>query len=95
MGTPANVSTGTGGVADRQLDVRGRDCPVPALEARRVLDGMPHGQVLEVQATDPLAGVDLQVLCDRLGHDLLSAAEQAGVLYIRIRVSRARRAGAG
>ena len=74
-------------IVDRSLDVRGRDCPVPALEARRVLDQMQPGQVLEVQATDPLAAVDLQILCERLGHEPLGHAEQAGVLRFRIRVS--------
>ncbi|MFP4208327.1 MAG: sulfurtransferase TusA family protein [Wenzhouxiangella sp.] len=80
---------------DRQLDVRGRDCPIPALEARRCLDEMLAGQVLEVLASDPLAEVDLQILCDRLGHEWLGAREQSGALAIRIRVSEARRAGAG
>ncbi len=80
---------------DRQLDVRGHDCPVPALQARGCLDAMEAGQVLEVLATDPLAEVDLQILCDRLGHELIAARQHSGELAIRIRVSGARRAGAG
>lgn len=79
---------------DRQLDVRGHDCPVPALQARRCLDAMLPGQVLEVLATDALAALDLQILCDRLGHELLTTHEHAGELAIRIRVSEALQAGA-
>ncbi|MFW5815227.1 MAG: sulfurtransferase TusA family protein [Wenzhouxiangella sp.] len=91
QGSPANVHPGV----DRQLDVRGHDCPVPALEARRCLDNMRPGRVLEVLTTDPLAELDLQILCDRLGHELLARRERAGELAIRIRVSGSRRAGAG
>ncbi len=80
---------------DRLLDVRGHDCPVPALQTRQYLDRMQPGQVLEVQVTDPLAPVDLQVLCDRLGHDLIKSQERCGVWSVRIRVSSGRRADAG
>ena len=76
--------------ADRCLDVSGELCPVPALEARRCLDAMQPGQVLTVIATDPLAAVDLQILCDRLGHELLASSQVGAALEVRIRVSSAR-----
>jgi tRNA 2-thiouridine synthesizing protein A len=80
--------------SDHWLDVRGQDCPIPALEARRCLDAMAPGQILEVLATDPLAELDLQILCDRLGHTLLGMQERNGELTLRIRVSELRRADA-
>lgn len=95
MKTPPGSPANTDPEFDRQLDVRGHDCPVPALQARRCLDAMTAGQVLEVLATDPLAELDLQILCERLGHELLATRERAGELAIRIRVSGSRRAGAG
>jgi tRNA 2-thiouridine synthesizing protein A len=80
---------------DEVLDVSGHECPVPAAEARRRLDAMAPGQVLEVIATDPLAAVDLQILCDRCGHALLGRRDSAGVLTVWIRVSPGHRPGAG
>lgn len=80
---------------DQVLDVRGHDCPVPATEARRRLDAMAPGQVLKVIATDPLAAVDLQILCDRLEHVLLGSREAAPELQVWIRVSSGRPPGAG
>lgn len=80
---------------DQTLDVSGELCPVPALEARRRLDAMAPGRVLRVLATDPLAAVDLQILCDRFGHVLLSSSEADGVLTVLIRVRTGRRPGAG
>jgi len=80
--------------SDHRLDVRGHDCPIPALEARRCLDAMASGQILQVVATDPLAELDLQILCDRLGHALLATQERGGELTLWIRVSESRQADA-
>lgn len=76
---------------DAVIDVSGLDCPVPATEARKRLDCMKPGQILEVIATDPLAAVDLQILCDRSGHVLLDSREQSKSLTVWIRVSAGRR----
>ncbi|HMA98763.1 MAG TPA: sulfurtransferase TusA family protein [Wenzhouxiangella sp.] len=89
---PQDSSTSTDSGADRRLDVRGHACPVPAVEARRCLDAMGPGQVLEVLATDPLAEMDLQILCDRLGHELLSTQVNDDEQVLKIRVSESRRA---
>ncbi len=37
----------------RQLDVRGTKCPVPIVRAKKEIDGMRAGEILEVLATDP------------------------------------------
>ncbi len=58
------------------LDVRGEFCPVPALKAKHELDAMPTGGQLKVWTTDPLAPVDLEVLCQRLGHRVISHLDQ-------------------
>lgn len=54
------------------LDVRGEFCPTPALKAKQSLAALPAGARLKVWTTDPLAPVDLEVLCDRLGYRLIS-----------------------
>lgn len=47
-------------MASRQLDVRGTKCPVPIFRAKKEIDGMQAGDVLEVLATDPGSVSDFQ-----------------------------------
>jgi len=44
----------------RQLDVKGTKCPVPIVRAKKEIDGMHAGDVLEVLATDPGSVQDFQ-----------------------------------
>jgi tRNA 2-thiouridine synthesizing protein A len=44
----------------RRLDVRGTKCPVPIVRAKKEIDGMQTGDVLEVVATDPGSMPDFQ-----------------------------------
>ena len=44
----------------RQLDVRGTKCPVPIVRAKKEIDAMRAGDVLEVLATDPGSVSDFQ-----------------------------------
>jgi len=45
---------------------------------------MTAGEILVVLATDPLAEMDLAILCDRLGHQLMDSSRSEGVIKIRI-----------
>jgi len=44
----------------RRLDVRGTKCPVPIVKAKKEIDTMHPGEVLEVLATDPGSVSDFQ-----------------------------------
>lgn len=68
---------------------------MPATMTASALKTMRPGQLLEVLATDPLAEVDLAVLCEMLGHELVSAARSEDALRILIRVSAGQRSDAG
>jgi TusA-related sulfurtransferase len=37
----------------KKLDVRGTKCPIPVVKAKKAIDAMAAGEVLEVTATDP------------------------------------------
>jgi tRNA 2-thiouridine synthesizing protein A len=39
--------------ADRELDVRGAQCPIPLIRARQEINQLQVGQTLKVIATDP------------------------------------------
>ena len=47
-------------MANRQLDVKGLKCPVPIVRAKKEIDVMQAGDVLEVLATDPGSVSDFQ-----------------------------------
>ena len=61
--------------ADRELDVRGLNCPLPTLRAKKVLGDLTTGQVLKVMATDPGSVKDFQAFCQQTGNELLQHAE--------------------
>jgi TusA-related sulfurtransferase len=47
-------------MANRQLDAKGLKCPVPIVRAKKEIDLMQPGDVLEVLATDPGSVSDFQ-----------------------------------
>ncbi|MGB0513634.1 MAG: sulfurtransferase TusA family protein [Wenzhouxiangellaceae bacterium] len=68
------------------IDAVGLMCPEPVFRARRALDALRSGQELELRADDPLAGLDLEVFCQRHGHSLRQIADlEGGVRVFKIR----------
>lgn len=63
------------------LDVKGLNCPMPLLKAKRTLNGMQDGESLRVFATDPGSMKDFTVFAKQAGHDLLEAFEEEGVYH--------------
>jgi tRNA 2-thiouridine synthesizing protein A len=59
---------------DSDLDVRGLNCPLPILRAKKALATMSSGQVLRVVATDPGSVRDFQAFSKQTGNELLSHA---------------------
>ncbi len=57
---------------DLELDVTELLCPLPVLKARKKLEAMPSGAVLQVIATDPMSAIDMPHFCTEQGHVLLS-----------------------
>ena len=57
---------------DRELDVRGLNCPLPILRAKKALTDLTAGQVLKVVATDPGSVKDFESFCRQTGNELLS-----------------------
>lgn len=58
---------------DRELDVRGLNCPLPILRTKKALAEMNSGQLLRVLATDPGAVRDFQAFARQTGNELLSS----------------------
>ena len=60
---------------DKDLDVRGLNCPLPVLRTKKALAELRGGQVLRVLATDPGSVKDFQAFAKQTGHQLLSHGE--------------------
>jgi tRNA 2-thiouridine synthesizing protein A len=56
---------------DRELDVRGLNCPMPILKTKKLLGELSSGQTLRVIATDPGSLRDFQAFARQTGHELL------------------------
>jgi TusA-related sulfurtransferase len=57
--------------ADKEIDTRGLNCPLPILRAKKALADMMQGQVLMVVSTDPGSNRDFQAFCRQTGNELL------------------------
>jgi tRNA 2-thiouridine synthesizing protein A len=52
-------------------DLKGLNCPLPVLKARKRLAAMPPGRRLWLETTDPLAAIDIPAFCAETGHLLI------------------------
>jgi len=61
---------------DRDLDVKGLNCPLPILRTKKALSEMEPGQVLRVQATDPGSLKDFAAFAKQTGNELVAQREE-------------------
>jgi len=57
--------------ADKELDARGLNCPLPILKAKKALAEMASGQTLKIIATDGGSVRDFQAFAKQTGNDLM------------------------
>jgi tRNA 2-thiouridine synthesizing protein A len=72
-------------LAAKLLDLRGLKCPLPALRTRKALLALDGGACLTVEATDPMAAIDIPHLVAQTGDALLASETRDGVLRFTIR----------
>ncbi len=70
---------------DRELDVKGLNCPLPLLRTKKALAEMTSGQVLKVLATDPGSAKDFQAFARQTGNELLAHEEKDKVFEYLIK----------
>ena len=68
----------------QRLDLRGLNCPLPALKAGKALLALTPGDLLVVEATDPMAAIDIPHLCRQKGHRLVDQTTEGAVLRFTI-----------
>ena len=73
--------------AQKELDTRGMNGPLPILKAKKALAEMSSGDVLKVVATDPGSVRDFQAFARQTGNELLeqTSANDEFVHFLRRR----------
>jgi tRNA 2-thiouridine synthesizing protein A len=71
--------------ADREVDARGLNCPLPILRTKKALNDMASGTVLRVLATDPGSVRDFEAFARQTGNQLLQHSENEGVFSFLVR----------
>ena len=66
-------------MADKVLDAKGLNCPLPILKAKKALKELTAGQTLQVLSTDPGSVADFEAFSRTTGNKLLSHSEEGGV----------------
>jgi len=72
-------------MAARIIDLRGLKCPLPALRTRKALAALAPGDILVVECTDPLAGIDIPALLRQTGDALEETRANGTLTTFRIR----------
>jgi tRNA 2-thiouridine synthesizing protein A len=69
--------------ADKELDARGLNCPLPILKAKKALADMHSGQTLKVISTDAGSVRDFQAFAKQTGNVLMEQ-QTAGSDFITL-----------
>jgi tRNA 2-thiouridine synthesizing protein A len=72
-------------MADKTLDAKGLNCPLPILRAKKTLKEVPAGGTLEVLATDPGSVADFAAFCKTTGNELVESASKDGIYRFLIK----------
>ena len=56
-------------------DFKGLKCPLPVLKTKRALKEVEKGEIIEIQADDPAANLDLKHFCEVSGNNLIKISK--------------------
>ena len=66
-------------MADKVLDAKGLNCPLPILKAKKAILEVPKAGTLEVLSTDAGSVADFAAFCRTTGNTMLESSEASGV----------------
>ena len=72
-------------MTEKNLNLRGLKCPLPALRTRKALASLNAGDLLVIECTDPLAAIDIPNLLNQTGDMLEKTNRSKKVLTCHIR----------
>jgi len=62
--------------ADKVLDTKGLNCPMPIIKAKQAIDELETDQILKILATDPGSIADFNGWTKQTGHKLIKSDEK-------------------
>jgi tRNA 2-thiouridine synthesizing protein A len=71
--------------AQKEIDTRGLNCPLPILKAKKALAELQSGEVLKVVATDPGSVRDFQAFARQTGNELVEQASAGDEFFHYLR----------
>lgn len=72
-------------MVDQVLDTKGLNCPIPIVKAKKALEKMSSGQILEVLATDPGAVKDFEAFSRKTNNEIVDWNEDGGVFTFHLK----------
>ncbi|MFC4600251.1 sulfurtransferase TusA family protein [Cohnella hongkongensis] len=66
-------------MADIVIDAKGLVCPMPIVKAKKGIDSIQTGQLMELQTTDKGSMNDLQAWVKQTNHELVDVKEENGI----------------
>lgn len=72
-------------MADKLLDAKGLNCPLPILKAKKAIMDVPKDGTLEVLSTDAGSVADFAAFCRTTGNTMVESSEAGGVYRFVIR----------
>lgn len=70
---------------DLIVDTKGMACPMPIVKAKKALDSLTTGQIMEVLSTDKGSVNDFQAWVKQTKHELVKHEEENGVYKFYVR----------
>lgn len=64
---------------DKVLDAKGLSCPMPIVRAKKAIDELKSGQILELHTTDSGSLSDIPAWAKTSGHQVVKQNEENGV----------------
>jgi tRNA 2-thiouridine synthesizing protein A len=68
-----------------KLDVTGLNCPLPILHARKFMQTISAGTMVEIRSSDPASVKDFYAFCRKTKSDLIEHREDGGIFTFNIR----------
>ncbi|QQE73991.1 sulfurtransferase TusA family protein [Brevibacillus composti] len=72
-------------MADIVIDAKGLSCPMPIVKAKRGIDSIQTGQIMELQTTDKGSINDFQAWVNQTNHELVDVKEENGVFTFLVK----------
>lgn len=66
-------------MANLIVDAKGLACPMPIVKAKKGMDSLEPGQIMELQTTDKGSMKDFQAWVNQTNHELMESREDNGV----------------